>query len=431
MRTRFTDAQLAEPDIAAANDILRSCVHCGFCTATCPTYLLTGDELDSPRGRIYLIKEMLESDAPPEQKTVTHIDRCLSCLGCMSTCPASVNYMHLVDIARDRIEESHDRPQTEKLLRSFISWIVTEPRRFALAMRLGNLFGSFARRLPGRWGAMASLAPAASVAKYKNVPPRVYPAQGKRRARMALSAGCAQQVLAPEINAATIRLLTRHGVEVVVAEGAGCCGSLDHHLGRAAAARSHAGKTIQAWDKERRENGLDAIVVNTSGCGTTIKDYGFIYREDAELAGPADRIAALAKDLSEVLAEIDLAISKDPARDGLAVTYHGHCSLQHGQGIRTTPVDLLTQAGYRVSLPENPHLCCGSAGSYSLLQPELSNQLRDAKAETLAAPGAQLVATGNIGCMSHLSPALEIPLIHIAELIDWATGGPKPAALLP
>ncbi len=429
MQTRFSEAQLGDPDIAVANDILRSCVHCGFCTATCPTYLLTGDELDGPRGRIYLIKEMLEASGPPESKTVNHIDRCLSCLSCMSTCPASVNYMHLVDVARDRIEKTHTRPPTERLFRNFISAIVTQPRRFAMALRLAGLFGAVARRLPGRWGEMASAVPALPAKTSPILTPRIYPAEGQRQARIALSAGCAQQVLAPEINQATIRILTRHGVEVVVAEGAGCCGSLDHHMGRSDAARSHAVRTIAAWDTERRENGLDAIVVNTSGCGTAIKDYGFIYRNDPEIAEAAVRIGDLTKDISEVLTELDLTFAGAPDQLGLEVAYHGPCSLQHGQKITSEPIELLSRAGFEVSLPANPHLCCGSAGSYSLLQPTLSTELRDAKAQTLAAQSAKLVATGNIGCMTHLQPALDIPLIHIVELIDWATGGPKPSAL--
>ena len=436
MQTRFTQAQLADPDIAAANDILRSCVHCGFCNATCPTYGLTGDELDGPRGRIYLIKEMLEGastglagEAVPPDQTVRHLDRCLSCLACMTTCPASVNYMHLVDLARAHVEKTGRRGWQTRFLRALIAQTVAFPRRFALSLKAARLAGPLARRLPGRLGGMAALAPLASSSGPKILTDAVYPALGERRARMALLVGCAQQVLAPSINAATIDLLTRHGVEIVVAKGAGCCGSLDHHLGKQAAARTHAAATITAWDRERDIRGLDAIIVNTSGCGTAIKDYGFIYRNDGELAAPAARIAELARDVSEVLAELDLQIADDGAHRDLRVAYHAPCSLQHGQQITTLPADLMRRAGFEVSIPRNAHLCCGSAGSYSLLEPEMANRLRDDKAISLAALSPQVVITGNIGCMSHLAPSLDVPILHLVELMDWATGGTRPATL--
>ncbi|MCZ6605343.1 MAG: glycolate oxidase subunit GlcF [Alphaproteobacteria bacterium] len=437
MQTRFTDAQLADPVIADANDILRSCVHCGFCIATCPTYVVTGDELDSPRGRIYLIKEMLEEagaspDAMPRAKTVQHIDNCLSCLSCMTTCPASVNYMHLVDLARTHIEETTERPASDRWLRTLIAETVAYPTRFRVAMIAARIMAPVARRLPGRLGAMAALADGPISGKIgaffgrRIRPGRIYAARGPRRARMALAIGCAQQVLAPQINEATVRVLTRHGIEIITVPGAVCCGSLDHHMGRASAARRHAGAAITAWDNECRADGLDAIVVNTSGCGTTIKDYGFIYRNDAELAAPAARVADLTRDISEVLAGLDLEFDAAGRHQGTAIAYHGHCSLQHGQGITRQPADLMRAAGFKVSLPTDAHLCCGSAGSYSLLQPQMAASLRDAKAAALQAGTPDVVVTGNIGCMSHLAPVLDAPIVHLAEIIDWATGGPRP-----
>jgi glycolate oxidase iron-sulfur subunit len=427
MQTNFTLAQLADPDIAEANRILRACVHCGFCIATCPTYLLLGDELDSPRGRIYLIKDMLERDRPAPARLVTHIDRCLSCLSCMTTCPSGVDYMHLVDLARSRIEESHSRPFLDRALRALLAWMVPQPNRFRLALA-GAWFGRpFAKLLPGRLGAMLALAPRALPSRSPVDRPQVFAAEGARRARVALMTGCAQQVLAPSINEATVRLLTRHGVEVVVAEGAGCCGALTHHLGREADARASIEANVAAWTRETEGAGLDAIVINTSGCGTTVKDYGFMLRNDAEWAAKAAKVSALAQDVSEFLTGLGLGA---PLREtGLTIAYQMACSLQHGQNITAAPKALLAAAGFLVKEVPEGHLCCGSAGTYNLLQPELAGRLRDRKLAHIEGLAPDAIATGNIGCMTQLAGATGIPMMHSVELLDWATGGPLPSAL--
>jgi len=427
MQTNFTLAQLANPNLQDAEKILRSCVHCGFCTATCPTYVLLGDELDSPRGRIYLIKDMLEKDAPATPRVVKHIDRCLSCLSCMTTCPSGVNYMHLVDQARTRIEETYRRPLHDRLLRRVLALVLPRPFLFRLSL-IGAWFARpIASFLPGRLGAMLSLAPASLPAPSPVDKPQVFPAAGARRARVALMTGCAQQVLAPQINEATIRLLTRHGVEVVVAAGGGCCGALVHHMGREQAAHDQAKANIGAWMREVEADGLDAIVINASGCGTTVKDYGYMLRLDPAWAGPAERVASLTKDVTEFLD--DLGLAGGGHAPNLTVTYHSACSMQHGQQIRRQPKALLAQAGFEVRDVPESHLCCGSAGTYNIMQPEIANRLRDRKAGHIAGTRPDVVATGNIGCMAQLSPVLDAPVVHTVELLDWATGGPVPAAL--
>ena len=427
MQTNFTIAQLADPNIAEADKILRACVHCGFCTATCPTYVLLGDELDSPRGRIYLIKDMLENDKPASAKVAKHIDRCLSCLSCMTTCPSGVHYMHLVDHARNRIEETYVRPVWDRALRTLLAWLVPRPWAFRLAL-VGAWFGRpFAGLFSGRLGAMLALAPAALPSPSPVDRPQVVPAQGPRRARMALMTGCAQQVLAPEINEATVRVLTRHGVEVVVAKGAGCCGAATHHMGREDAALASAKANVAAWTRELEAGGLDAVVINTSGCGTTVKDYGFMLRTDPAWADRAGKVSALAKDLSEVLSDLGLAA---PACDtGLTVAYQSPCSMQHGQQIRHEPKALLAAAGFLVKDVPEGHLCCGSAGTYNLLQPELAGRLRERKVANIERTRPDVIASGNVGCMTQIAGGTAIPIVHSAELLDWATGGPLPKAL--
>ncbi|MEE8499085.1 MAG: glycolate oxidase subunit GlcF [Kiloniellales bacterium] len=427
MQTNFTLAQLADPDIAEANKILRACVHCGFCLATCPTYVLLGDELDSPRGRIYLIKDMLERDRPAPARLVTHVDRCLSCLSCMTTCPSGVNYMHLVDLARSRIEETHQRPFLDRTLRALLAWLVPHPNRFRLALAGAWLGRPFAKLLPGRLGAMLALAPRALPSRSPVDRPQVFAAQGARRARVALMTGCAQQVLAPEINEATVRLLTRHGVEVVVAEGAGCCGALTHHMGREADALASIEANVAAWTRETEGAGLDAIVINASGCGTTVKDYGYMLRNDADWAARAAKVSALTQDVSEFLTALGLGA---PVREtGLTIAYQSACSLQHGQKITAAPQALLAAAGFIVKEVPEGHLCCGSAGTYNLLQPELAGRLRDRKLGHIEGLAPDVIATGNIGCMTQLAGATKIPMMHSVELLDWASGGPLPSAL--
>ncbi|ANK82719.1 MAG: 2-hydroxy-acid oxidase [Rhizobiales bacterium NRL2] len=428
MQTNFSLVQLADPAYERSNEVLRSCVHCGFCTATCPTYVLLGDERDSPRGRIYLIRDMLERGGAPEPQVVTHIDRCLSCLSCMTTCPASVHYMHLVDHARAYIEEHHRRPLTDRALRRLLAWLLPHPKRFRLAL-IGAMAGRpFARMMPGRLKAMLALAPRSLPTPSGVDRPQVHRAPGERRKRVALLAGCAQQVLNPAINGATIRLLNRLGCDVVVAEGAGCCGALTHHMGMEDAAHASVKANVAAWSREAEDEGLDAIVINASGCGTTVKDYGFMLRNDAEWAGRAARVSELAVDVTELLAELGLPDGAAAPSD-VAVTYHSACSLRHGQQIVDPPKDLLRAAGFRVVEPMEPHLCCGSAGTYNLMQPVLAEKLKARKAEHIRRTAPDVVAAGNIGCMTQLQGAVGAPVVHTVELLDWASGGPKPAAM--
>ena len=426
MQTMFSPEQLKDPAIERSNQILRNCVHCGFCTATCPTYQILGDELDSPRGRIYLIKDMLENDRVPDEKTVKHIDRCLSCLACMSTCPSGVHYMHLVDHARDYIEQKYKRPLTDRMLRWVLARILPYPMRFRVALLGAKIGRPFARFMPdARLRAMLEMAPKVIPPVSRNDDPQTFAPEVPRKKRVALMTGCAQKALNTDINDATIRLLTRLGCEVVVAKGAGCCGALTHHMGKTAESHSTAAKNIRAWASEMDDDGLDAIVINTSGCGTTVKDYGHMFRNDP-LAADAARIAGIAKDVSEVLMDLDLPAGAD---QDLTIAYHAACSLQHGQQIKTFPKDLLKKAGFKVVEPKDSHLCCGSAGTYNLMQPEISQQLRDRKVQTLEAKNPDIIAAGNIGCMMQIGSASGIPIVHTVELLDWATGGPRPPAL--
>ncbi|HUZ75277.1 MAG TPA: glycolate oxidase subunit GlcF [Stellaceae bacterium] len=425
MQTNFTLAQMADPDLVEANGILRTCVHCGFCNATCPTFALLGDELDGPRGRIYLIKDMLERGADASAAVVRHIDRCLSCLACMTTCPSGVHYMHLVDLARQRIEETYVRPAPERALRALIATVLPRPVPFRAALLAAVILRPLLRLLPGRLGAIAALVPARLPNPGPVERPQVFAAEGARRKRVALLTGCVQSVLAPEINAATVRLLTRHGCEVVVAPGAGCCGGLAYHMGRDALAQARA--NVDAWSAALDAGGLDAVVSNTSGCGVTVKEYGFMLRSEAGYAARAARISALAKDISEFVAALGLA--PPPRPSGLKVAYHAACSLQHGQRIRNEPPALLVAAGFTVlDVPEG-HLCCGSAGTYNLLQPALARALRDRKLGHIEGTRPDLVACGNIGCMTQLATGTALPVVHTVELLDWATGGPAPPAL--
>ncbi|QPC86833.1 glycolate oxidase subunit GlcF [Mesorhizobium sp. NBSH29] len=427
MQTTFTPAQLANPHVAESEKILRNCVHCGFCTATCPTYVTLGNELDSPRGRIYLIKDMLENDRPADNQIVTHIDRCLSCLACMTTCPSGVNYMHLVDHARAHIEKTYTRSFTDRALRAMLAFVLPHPARFRAALKLARLgkpfAGLFDRIKPLKpLAAMLRLAPA-------TLPPKraisVAPISGAHK-RVAILAGCAQSVLDPGINDATRRLLARLGVEVAIPRNEGCCGALVHHLGKEEQGLAAARQNVDAWTAEM-ERGLDAILITASGCGTTIKDYGFMLRLDPAYAQKARRVSEIACDITEFLATLQLP---EPAQQtGLSVAYHSACSMQHGQKITRLPKDLLARAGFTIREPREGHLCCGSAGTYNILQPEISAQLRDRKVKNIAATKADIIATGNIGCMTQISGRAGMPIVHTIELLDWAYGGPKPVAL--
>ena len=427
MQTTFTDDQLKDPGTARANEILRTCVHCGFCTATCPTYQVLGDELDSPRGRIYLIKDMLENERVPDEKTVKHIDRCLSCLACMTTCPSGVHYMHLVDHAREYIEKNYDRPWHDKALRWMLARILPYPMRFRVALLLAKIGKPFRGLIPdARLRAMLDMVPKTIPPVSRNDDPQSFAPTAPRRMRVALMTGCAQKALNTDINDSTIRLLTRLGCEVVVAEGAGCCGALTHHMGKTDESHGTAGKNIRAWAGEMDRDGLDAIVINTSGCGTTVKDYGHMFAH-TDLAGDAARVAGIAMDVSEILTKLEIP---EGAAKGLRVAYHAACSLQHGQKVKTAPKDLLKRAGFEVVEPADSHLCCGSAGTYNLMQPEISQQLKARKVRTLEAKAPDVIAAGNIGCMMQIGGGTEVPIVHTVELLDWATGGPKPKALV-
>ncbi|WP_425051718.1 glycolate oxidase subunit GlcF [Psychromarinibacter sp. S121] len=427
MQTTFTEDQLKDPGTARANEILRACVHCGFCTATCPTYQVLGDELDSPRGRIYLIKDMLESGRPADEKTVKHIDRCLSCLACMTTCPSGVHYMHLVDHARAYIEQTYRRPWRDRALRWVLSRVLPYPGRFRLALLGAKIGRPFRGLLPDpRLRAMLEMAPKQVPPVSRNDDPQSFASTGPKKLRVALMTGCAQKALNTDINDATIRLLTRLGCEVVVAKGMGCCGALVHHMGREDESHAAAAANIGAWMAEDRSAGLDAIVINTSGCGTTVKDYGHMFRNDAGIAADAARVSELATDITELLMRIGIP---EGAPKDLRVAYHAACSLQHGQKVTGAPKELLRKAGFEVVEPADPHLCCGSAGTYNLMQPEISGKLKSRKIKTLEAKKPNLIAAGNIGCMMQIGSGTEVPVVHTVELLDWATGGPKPPSL--
>ena len=433
MQTHFTPTQLNDPAIGEANSILRACVHCGLCTSSCPTYRLLGDELDGPRGRIYLMKEMLEQDRPPSATDVRHIDRCLSCLSCMTACPAGVHYMHLVDHARRHIEDTHDRPLMERLIRDLLGRILPYPEKVGRALALARLARPIAAWLPGSLGRLVAMAQQKKTDK--SVTPiglkTIYPAEGDRKFRVALLAGCVQQTIAPQINEASIRVLTRHGCEVAVPEAAGCCGALTHHLGQEARATAAAAANIRAWIPLLEGDGLDAVIVNASGCGTMVKDYGYLFRLDPELADAARTIASLTKDISEFVFEKFDEFSAPMAitPPALRVAYQSACSLQHGQKIHIEPVALLRNCGFEVTEPRDSHLCCGSAGTYNILQPDIADRLRDEKITALAATEPQVIASGNVGCMIQLAATAPCPVVHTAELLDWATGGPRPDAL--
>jgi glycolate oxidase iron-sulfur subunit len=430
MQTSFTLDQLADPQTAEADKILRACVHCGFCTATCPTYVLLGDELDSPRGRIYLIKDMLENDRPATGEVVKHIDRCLSCLACMTTCPSGVHYMHLVDHARDHIERTYKRPLADRLMREMLARVLPNPHLFRWAALAGLLAKPFAPALKSlgfkRLAAMVKLTPT-RLAPANDASRKVFPAIGARRGRVAMLAGCLNPVLAPSSNEAAIRVLNRAGIEVVIAAGDGCCGSLVHHMGREDQALAQAQSLIDAWTREIEGEGLDAILITVSGCGTVVKDYGHLFRTDSAYGAKAQRVAKLTRDVSEYLYTLDLT----PAGNAksLTVAYHSACSLQHGQKVTRAPKDLLCKLNFVVKDVPEGHLCCGSAGTYNILQPSLADRLRDRKVANIERLEPDVVAAGNVGCITQIAAGTGIPVVHTVELIDWATGGPVPEKL--
>ena len=434
MQTSFSSEQLADPRTAEANRILKRCVHCGLCTAVCSTYVVLGDERDSPRGRIYLIKDMLErqDEREPTHEVRHHLDRCLTCLSCMTTCPSGVDYMHLVDAARAHIEERTQRSFKDRALRSMLAFVLPYPMRFRMALRaagLGRPFIPLLERLGLKeLAAMLALAPKAGVSREGRFRgPGTAVTHSERRARVILMTGCVQPVLRPDINDATIRLLARRGVDVVVVHGSGCCGALVHHLGQETEAQAFARRNVDAWSKEIERGEVDAIIVNASGCGTTVKDYGHMLRHDPAYAERAARVSALARDVSEFLHDYQLGA---PERwSSIRVAYHSACSLQHGQRVHDEPRALLKQAGFAVvDVPEG-HICCGSAGTYNILQPEIAGELKARKQKNIRTTRADVVAAGNIGCMTQLADGLDVPFVHTIELLDWAYGGQVPAGL--
>lgn len=426
MQTSFSQKQLSDPAIACSDVELRACLQCDYCISNCPTYQILDDKNDSSRGRIFLIKEMLEKGGKPEAATVQHIDRCLSCLACMSTCPSSVNYMHLVDHAREYIEKHYKRPLPDRLLRWALSQLLPNPSRLRLALRTAQFVKPAAKVMPAKLRQMIEFTPDLLPQPSTYDRPQVFPAIGERKRRVALLTGCAQKILNTDINNATIRILRRHGCEVVVARGSGCCGALTHHMGRQQQSLAAATRNIKAWMDEVDGAGLDAVIANTSGCGTVIKDYGYMFRNDP-LAAEAAAISALAKDITEVLSEIELDYRIKPK---LRVAYHATCSLQFGQRIRYTPKKLLKSAGFDLIEPRDSHTCCGFAATYHILQSDISRELKTRKIQTLEAGNPDVIAAGNIGCMLQIGSGTEIPVVHTVELLDWVTGGPVPRALL-
>jgi glycolate oxidase iron-sulfur subunit len=439
MQTSFSPAQLADPVLAEDEGIIRKCVHCGFCNATCPTYVLLGDELDSPRGRIYLIKEMLENEQPATAEVVRHLDRCLSCLACVTTCPSGVDYQHLIDHARAHVERTYRRPMIDRWLRAMLAWVLPYPRRLSLLLQLARPLKPFRRLLPARLEAMLSLLPPAQPVRTQAATPPAERAQAaaadreKPARRIALLDGCVQLVMGGHINDATRRLLERAGCEVVPLDG--CCGAIVQHLGREQAAESMARQLIDRIESLQSEGRIDAVVVNASGCGTQLKDLGHLLKDDATYAARAAMVSALVRDVTEYVAEIGLPETRNAIR--LQVAYHSACSMQHGQQLHRPPRELLTQAGFDVLEIPDGHLCCGSAGTYNMLQPVIAGQLRERKLAAIASTGAAVVATGNLGCIAQLAQRAgstragrdrrQLPVVHTVELLDWATGGPAPA----
>ena len=429
MQTNFTKKQLQDSNITSADGILRKCVHCGFCNATCPTYQIVGDELDGPRGRIYLIKDMLENDKPANEKIAKHIDRCLSCYSCMTTCPSGVNYMHLVDHARNHIEKTFVRPFFDRFIRSLLSKILPSPTLFRMAGYSARLFYPFRFLFPKKIKNMLKYMPN-SFPKSKQENKEIYSPVGKTYARVALLTGCVQRVISPQINDATIEILNRHGVEVIVPKQVDCCGSLNHHLGKENLAHKSFINNINSWFKWYEEKSLDAILVTTSGCGTTLKDYGYIFRDypDKEIRKKAKIVSSLAKDVTEYLGK-NIKLNYINQEKKFKIAYHSACSMQHGQRIHKQPMDLLKKTGNEIVEIPDGHLCCGSAGTYNLLQDEMASELLKRKVSNIDKVRPDFISTGNIGCMTQISSGTKIPIVHTIEILNWYTGGSKPLAI--
>jgi len=428
MQTTFSPEQLKNKNNKSTEEIVRKCVHCGMCNATCPTYQILGDELDGPRGRIYLIKDMLENNKPGNEKIAKHLDRCLSCYGCMTTCPSGVNYMHLIDHGKNHLEKTFKRPIIQRIFRSFLSLTLPNPKVFRTLSVLVNIVRPLNFIFPEFIKNSMKLMPARLPKKTLKIQ-KIYSVTKKIPvARVALLTGCVQRVISPEINESTIRLLNRHQVEVIVLPEINCCGSLDHHMGKEKAAHELFKKNINLWYDEYLNNGLTAIISNTSGCGTTLKDYGFIFRDDKEMKKKAKKISELTKDVSEFL-DKDIKLDFKKNDKTYKIAYHSPCSMQHGQKVHQQPINLIEKTGNEViNIPEG-HLCCGSAGTYNILQQKIAQTLLKNKVENIEKVEPDFISTGNIGCMSQISSGTNIPIVHTVEIIDWLTGGPKPNKL--
>tara|TARA_B100000579_G_scaffold200857_1_gene164237 strand:- start:2373 stop:3662 length:1290 start_codon:yes stop_codon:yes gene_type:complete len=428
MQTNFSETQLKDKDNKSAQKIFKKCVHCGMCNTTCPTFKIFGDELDGPRGRIYLIQDMLENQTKPTANVVKHIDRCLSCYSCMTTCPAGVNYMHLIDHGRKYIEENYKRPFFDRFLRNFLIKVLTNGKYFKIASIFAKIGKLFSFIFPRKIRDMLDLLPKSfPEKKLKNK--EIFKASTKKKtARVALLTGCVQKEISPQINEATIRILNRHGVEVVVSKKIKCCGSLSHHLGKNDIAHNDFINNINTWYDEYIEGNLDAILSNTSGCGTTLKDYEFIFRNDKKLKKKAKKISELTKDVSEYLYEsLNLKIKKKKKKYKIA--YHSACSMQHGQKVHDQPMALLSKTKNDIFEIPDGHLCCGSAGTYNILQNEIAKKLLHDKIKNIESVSPEIISTGNVGCIIQISSGTNIPILHTVELLDWYTGGPKPKVI--
>jgi glycolate oxidase iron-sulfur subunit len=429
MQTNFTKKQLQNPEVKNTEGILRKCVHCGMCNATCPTFQVLGDELDGPRGRIYLIKDMIENNKAPTEKVVKHIDRCLSCYACMTTCPSGVNYMHIIDHGRNHIERHYKRPWFDRNLRNILSYILPRANVFLTMGLLVKLIKPLAFLLPAKLKDMVSLMPTA-FPKPQHKVKKVYSPEGKVYARVILLTGCVQKVISPQINDSTINILNRHGVEVHVAQELSCCGSLNHHLGKEKLAHKSFVQNINAWSEICSKQPIDAILVNTSGCGTTLKDYGFIFKDhpDKELRRKAKQISELAKDITEYLGK-NIKLNFVPQEKKYKIAYHSACSMQHGQKVHAQPINLLKQSGNDILEVPDGHLCCGSAGTYNLLQGTMAKELLKRKVENINKIEPDFISAGNIGCITQIATGTQTPIVHTVELLDWFTGGNKPTSI--
>ncbi len=381
MQTNFSENQLKDKDNQSTEKIFQKCVHCGMCNATCPTYGILGDELDGPRGRIYLIQDMLENERKPSKKVVKHIDRCLSCYSCMTTCPAGVNYMHVIDHGRKYIEKNYDRPLFDKILRNFLSKVLPNTQYFKLTSYLVKIGKLFKFLFPKKIKDMMELMPTSFPEKTIKVK-EIYPANGKKIAR----------------------------------------------VGKEDDANIDFINNIETWYEEHKKGNLDAILSNTSGCGTTLKDYGFIFRNDKKLKAKAKTVSELSKDVTEYLSE-NLKLNIQKKNKKYKIAYHSACSMQHGQKVHNEPISLLQKTDNDIMEIPNGHLCCGSAGTYNILQSEIAKNLLKDKVKNIESTNPQIISTGNIGCITQISNGTNIPILHTIELLDWYTGGPKPKIL--